>query len=71
MFVCIYCFFPLFSSVDPETDADVPVIDYVDDDPPSCLSNQASPPPLIIPISPILYYHACIGFCYCYCLLLF
>ena len=30
----IYCFFPLFSSVDPETDA-APVIDYVDNDPPS------------------------------------
>ena len=43
MFACIYCFFPLFSSVDPETAADAPVIDYVDDDPP-CLSNQASPP---------------------------
>ena len=28
----IYCFFPLFSPVDPETDA-TPVIDYVDDDP--------------------------------------
>ena len=32
MFVCIYCFFPLFSPVDPETDA-APVIDYVDNDP--------------------------------------
>ena len=28
----IYCFFPLFSPVDPETDV-APVIDYVDDDP--------------------------------------
>ena len=28
----IYCFFPLFSLVDPETVADAPVIDYVDDD---------------------------------------
>ena len=28
----IYCFFPLFSPVDPETDAS-PVIDYVNDDP--------------------------------------
>ena len=28
----IYCFFPLFSPVDPETDA-APMIDYVDDDP--------------------------------------
>ena len=49
----IYCFFPLFSPVDPETDA-APVIDYVDDDPP-CHSNQASKPPLSIPISPISF----------------
>ena len=28
-------------------------------------------PPLIIPISPIPFSHACIRFCYCYCLLLF
>ena len=41
--LCIYCFFPLFSLVDPETDVDATVIDYVGDDPP-CLSNQASPP---------------------------
>ena len=32
-------------------------------------SRQA--PPLIIPISPIPFSHACIRFCYCYCLLLF
>ena len=32
--------------------------------PPSRLSNQASPP-LIIPISPIPFSHACIRFCYC------
>ena len=31
----IYCFFPLFFPVDPETDAAL-VIDYVDDDPPPC-----------------------------------
>ena len=30
--LCIYCFFPLLSPVDPETDA-APMIDYVDDDP--------------------------------------
>ena len=30
----IYCFFPLFSPVDPETDA-APVIDYITDDPAS------------------------------------
>ena len=28
----IYCFFPLFSPVDPETDVDALVIDYVVDD---------------------------------------
>ena len=44
MFACIYYFFPLFSPVDPETAADATMIDYVDDDPPSRLSNQASPP---------------------------
>ena len=41
----IYCFFPLFSPVDPETDA-APVIDYVDDDP-SLLEQPGKPPPLI------------------------
>ena len=39
----IYCFFPLFSPVDPETDA-APVIDYVDDDP--SLPEQPGKPPL-------------------------
>ena len=46
MFVCIYCFFPLFSSVDPETDADVPVIDYVTDDPFSLSAQLPGKPPL-------------------------
>ena len=32
MLLYIYCFFPLFSPVDPENDADALVIDYVDDD---------------------------------------
>ena len=40
----IYCFFPLFSPVDPETDAAL-VIDYVDDDP-FFLSEQPGKPPL-------------------------
>ena len=31
----IYCFFSLFSLVDPETAVDAPVIDYVDDNPSS------------------------------------
>ena len=44
MFACIYCFFPLFSPVDPETAADAPVIDYVDDDP--SLPEQPGKPPL-------------------------
>ena len=39
----IYCVFPLFSLVDPETDAAL-MIDYVND-PPPCQSNQASKPP--------------------------
>src|SRR3954471_15821631 len=31
--LCIYCFFPLFyCPIVPTTDADAPVIDYVDDD---------------------------------------
>lgn len=30
--LCIYCFFPLFSPIDPETD-DAAVIDYVTDNP--------------------------------------
>ena len=39
----IYYFFPLFSPVDPETDA-THVIDYVDDDP--FLLEQPGKPPL-------------------------
>ena len=38
----IYCFFPLFSPVDPETDV-APVIDYVDDNP--SLPEQPGKPP--------------------------
>ena len=34
-----------FFSVDPETTAGTPVIDYIDDEPFSCQSNQAIPPP--------------------------
>ena len=43
---CIYRFFPLFSPVDPETAADAPVIDYVDDDP-SFSPEQPGKHPLI------------------------
>ena len=39
----IYCFFPLFSLLDHETDA-APVIDYVDDDP--SFPEQPGKPPL-------------------------
>ena len=46
MFACIYCFFPLFSPVDPETAVDAPVIDYVDDDPSSLSTDLAGKPPL-------------------------
>ena len=42
--LCIYCFFPLFSPVDPETAADATVIDYVDDDPSFSLEQLGKPP---------------------------
>ena len=41
--LCIYCFFLLFSPVDPDTN-DAHVIDYVDDDP--SLPEQSDKPPL-------------------------
>ena len=41
----IYCFFPLFSPIDPETDA-APVIDYVDDDTSSFSAELLGKPPL-------------------------
>ena len=65
--MCIYCFFPLCSPVDPETAADAPVIDYVIDDTstPFQRSFQASPPPLIIPIPLIPISKACIRFFCC------
>ena len=44
MFVCIYCFFPLFSLVDYETDA-ATQFDYGVDDP-SFLLEQPGKPPL-------------------------
>jgi hypothetical protein len=57
----LFIVFPLryFFPVDPETDAGTPVIDYIDDEPFSCQSNQASPP-LDHQISPILLSTACI-----------
>ena len=42
----IYCFFPSFSLVDPETAANVPVIDYVDDDPSSLSAELPGKAPL-------------------------
>ena len=45
LFACIHCFFPLFSPVDPETEAG-PVIDYVDDDPSSLSAELTSKSPL-------------------------
>ena len=57
--LCIYCFFPLFSPVDPVTML-MPLWSTTSPmTPPSCLSNQASPP-LDHQISPILLYTACI-----------
>ena len=51
--LCIYCFFPLFSLVDPETDAAL-VIDYVNDDP-SLPEQSGKQTPLSIQISPISF----------------
>ena len=51
--LCIYCFSPLFSSVDPVTML-MPLWSTTSPTtPPSCLSNQASPRPLDHQISPI------------------
>jgi len=68
----IYCFFPLFSPVDPETDA-APMIDYVDDNTSSFSTElPGKPNPLDhFDIAQLFLSHACIRFCYCYWLLLF
>ena len=56
----IYCFFPPSSApVDPVTMLMPPWSTTSPTTPPSCLSNQASPP-LDHQISPILFYTACI-----------
>ena len=52
-------FFPLFSSVDYETDVATAQFDYGVDDP-SFLPEQPGKPPLDHQISPILLYTACI-----------
>ena len=45
---CVYCFFPLFSPVDYETDAAAGApTDYVVDDPPYLPEQPGKPPPLI------------------------
>ena len=46
MFALYLLFLPLFSSVDPETNADAPVIDYVTDDPSSLSAELPGKPPL-------------------------
>jgi hypothetical protein len=48
----IYCFFPLFSPVDPETAVD-PEYDYVVNDPSFSAELPGKQTPLIISISPI------------------
>ena len=55
----IYCFFPLFSPVDYETDVTAATIDYGVDDL-SFLPEQPGKPPLDHQISLILLYTACI-----------
>ena len=65
-------FLPLFSSVDPVMAADAAVIDYADDDTSSFSAELPSKPPLDhSDIAHSILSHACIRFCYCYCLLLF
>ena len=56
----------MFSPVDPKTNVDAIVIDYVIDDSSSLSAELPGKPPfLTIPISPIPFSLACIRFCYC------
>ena len=65
----IYCFFPLFSPVDPETDA-APVIDYVDDDP-SLPEQPGKQTPLEhFDIAYFFPSHACIRTATAFCMIL-
>ena len=57
--LCIYCFFPLFSSVDPVTML-TPQFDYGVDDPSLLPEQPGKPPPFDHRISPTLLYTACI-----------
>ena len=45
LFACIYCFFPLFSPVDYETDAAAAQFDYGVDDPSLWPEQPGKPPP--------------------------
>ena len=56
--LCIYCFSPLFSPIDPVTML-MPLWSTTSPTTPPCLSNQASPP-FDHQISPILLYTTCI-----------
>ena len=56
--LCIYCFSPLFSPIDPVTML-MPLWSTTSPTTPPCLSNQASPP-FDHQISPTLLYTACI-----------
>mgnify|MGYP005822261013 CR=1 FL=1 len=64
--VCsVYIVYP--PSSDPETAVDVPVIDYVDDDPSSLSAELPGKPSFDHPdIAHSILSHACIRFCYCY-----
>ena len=67
----IYCFFPLFSSVDPETDA-APVIDYVIDDT-SSFSAELLGKQTLLEHSDIAHFlpsHACIRTATALCMIL-
>ena len=58
---CIYCFFPLFSLVDYETDAAAGApTDYAVDDPSFSAELPGKPPPLITRYHLFLLYTACI-----------
>ena len=65
LFAYIYCFFPLFSPIDPEAD-DAPVIDNVDNDTSSFSAELPgkSPPLDHSDTARSILSHACIS-CYC------
>ena len=70
--LCIYCFFPLFSPVDPKTAADAPVIDYVVDDT-SSFSTELPGKQTPLEHSDIAHFfpsHACIKTATAFCMIL-